>query len=159
MYATSSRHGTLDQAIKYARDDLKIRMPLALMLLSTLPGEPNKLGVSADYVETTTTKNGPCDHLAARKPPQVWTSKYGLRRVADHPTDRVVPRPVIGEVITLDRRPAVQPGWGAYPAPVNYPLILRETSGKTEEPGFEKEARTIWPTGGRAKDQATPDIV
>jgi hypothetical protein len=32
IYATTSRQGTLDQAIKYAVDDLKIRMPLALML-------------------------------------------------------------------------------------------------------------------------------
>ncbi len=39
IYATTSRQGTLDQAIKYAVDDLKIRIPLALMLLSTLPSE------------------------------------------------------------------------------------------------------------------------
>ena len=48
IYATTSRQGTLDQAIKYAVDDLKIRIPLALMLLSTLPSELDKLGVSAD---------------------------------------------------------------------------------------------------------------
>jgi hypothetical protein len=49
IYATTPRQGTLDQAIKYAVDDLKIRIPLALMLLSTLPSELDKLGVSADY--------------------------------------------------------------------------------------------------------------
>jgi hypothetical protein len=54
IYATTARPGTLDQAIKYALDNLKIRMPLALMLLSTLPSELDKLDVSADYVETTT---------------------------------------------------------------------------------------------------------
>ena len=37
IYATTSRPGTLDQAIKYAVGDLKIRVPLAMMLLSTLP--------------------------------------------------------------------------------------------------------------------------
>ena len=37
IYATVPKPGTLDQAIKYALDDLKIRVPLALMLLSTLP--------------------------------------------------------------------------------------------------------------------------
>ncbi len=49
IYATTSRQGTPDQAIKYALDDLKIRMPLALMFLSTLPTELDNLGVSADY--------------------------------------------------------------------------------------------------------------
>jgi len=39
VYATLSRQGTLDQAIKYALDDLKIRVPLAMMLLATLPSE------------------------------------------------------------------------------------------------------------------------
>jgi hypothetical protein len=60
IYATSSSQGTLDQAIKYALDDLKIRMPLALMFLSTLPSELDNLGVSADYVEKTTITDVPC---------------------------------------------------------------------------------------------------
>src|SRR6516165_2876004 len=66
VYATVSRLGTLDQVIKYALDDLKIRVPLAMMLLSTLPTELDKLVVSADYVETTTITDVPCDHVAAR---------------------------------------------------------------------------------------------
>src|SRR5215469_9420810 len=33
VYATVSRQGTLDQTIKYALDDLKIRVRLAMMLL------------------------------------------------------------------------------------------------------------------------------
>jgi len=81
FYATTSRPGTLDQAIQYALDDLKIRMPLALMLLSTLPSELDKLGVSADYVETTTITDVPCDHLAARTAGgvdfQVWVAQRG----------------------------------------------------------------------------------
>jgi len=45
IYATTARQGTLDQEIKYALDDLKIRMPLSLMFLSTLPSELDKLQV------------------------------------------------------------------------------------------------------------------
>jgi hypothetical protein len=79
IYATTRRQGTLDQAIKYALDDLKIRVPLALMLLSTLPTELDKLGVSADYVETTTITDVPCDHIAARTAGgvdfQVWVAQ------------------------------------------------------------------------------------
>jgi len=49
------------------------------MLLSTLPTELDKLGVSADYVETTTITDVPCDHLAARTAGgvdfQVWVAQ------------------------------------------------------------------------------------
>ena len=79
IYATTPRQGTLDQAIQYAVDDLKIRMPLALMLLSTLPSELDNLGVSADYVEKTTITDVPCDHLAVRTAGgvdfQVWVAQ------------------------------------------------------------------------------------
>jgi hypothetical protein len=79
VYATVSRPGTLDEAIKYAVDDLKIRIPLAMMLLSTLPSEVDNLVISADYVETTTLTDVPCDHLAARTSRgvdfQVWVAQ------------------------------------------------------------------------------------
>jgi len=79
IYATTPKQGTLDQAIKYALDDLQIRLPLGLMLLSTLPTELDNLGVSADYVETTTLMDVPCDHLAVRTAGgvdfQVWAAQ------------------------------------------------------------------------------------
>jgi hypothetical protein len=79
VYASVSRPGTLDDALKYAVDDLKLRVPLAMMLLSTLPSELDKLGVSADYVETTTLTDAPCDHIAARTSRgvdfQVWVAQ------------------------------------------------------------------------------------
>jgi hypothetical protein len=79
VYATVSKPGTLDQVIKYALEDLKIRVPLAMMLLSTLPDELDSLVVSADYVETTTITDVPCDHVAARTSRgvdfQVWVAQ------------------------------------------------------------------------------------
>jgi hypothetical protein len=79
VYATISKEGTLDQVIQYAVEDLKIRVPLAMMLLSTLPSEVDKLVVSADYVETTTITDVPCDHLAVRTDKgvdfQVWVAR------------------------------------------------------------------------------------
>src|SRR5215469_9228622 len=79
VYATVSKQGTLDQVVKYALDDLKIRVPLAMMLLSTLPSELDNLVVSADYVETTTITDVPCDHLAVRTAKgvdfQVWVAQ------------------------------------------------------------------------------------
>jgi hypothetical protein len=79
IYVTTARQGTLDQAIEYALDDLKIRMPLALIFLSTLPSEMDSVGVSADYVEKTTITDMPCDHLAVRTAGgvdfQVWVAQ------------------------------------------------------------------------------------
>jgi hypothetical protein len=60
-------------------DNLKIRMPLAVMFLSTLPSELDNLGVSADYVEKTTITEVPCDHLTVRTAGgvdfQVWIAQ------------------------------------------------------------------------------------
>jgi hypothetical protein len=79
IYATISKEGTLDQVIQYAVEDLKIKVPLAMMLLSTLPSEVDKLVVSADYVETTAITDVPCDHLAVRTDRgvdfQVWVAQ------------------------------------------------------------------------------------
>ena len=79
VYATVSKPGTLDDAVKYAVDDLKIRVPLAMMLLSTLPSELDNLVDSADYVETTTITDVPTDHIAARTSRgvdfQVWVAQ------------------------------------------------------------------------------------
>lgn len=66
FYVTVSRPGTLDEVIKYAVDDLEIRVPLAVLLLNTLPSQLDNLVVSADCVETTTITDVLCDHVAAR---------------------------------------------------------------------------------------------
>lgn len=79
VYAISPRPGSLDQAIKYVVGDLKVRVPLAMMLLSTLPSELDNRVASADYVEKTTISDVPCDHLAVRTAGgvdfQVWIAQ------------------------------------------------------------------------------------
>jgi hypothetical protein len=66
VYASTAKPGSLDQAIKYVVGDLKVRVPLAMMLLSTLSSELDSRVVSADYVEKTTITDVPCDHLAVQ---------------------------------------------------------------------------------------------
>jgi len=79
FYSTVSRPGNVDEIIQYAVNDLKIRVPLSTMLLSTLSSQLDDLIVSADYVETTTTTDVPCDHVAARTSRgvdlQVWVAQ------------------------------------------------------------------------------------
>lgn len=79
VYASASKPGTIDETIQYAVSDLKVRVPLAMMLLSTLPSEIDSRVASADYVEKTTILDVPCDHLAVRTRQgvdfQVWVAQ------------------------------------------------------------------------------------
>ena len=79
VYASASKPGTIDETIQYAVSDLKVRVPLAMMLMSTLPSEIDRRVVSADYVEKTTITDVPCDHLAVRTGQgvdfQVWVAQ------------------------------------------------------------------------------------
>lgn len=79
VYASASKPGTIDETIQYAVSDLKVRVPLAMMLLTTLPSEIDRRVVSADYVEKTTILDVPCDHLAVRTGQgvdfQVWVAQ------------------------------------------------------------------------------------
>jgi hypothetical protein len=79
VYATTSKPGGLDQAIKYAEADLKIRVPLSVMLLSNFPAVIQTRVIAADYVETARIADAPCDHVAARTSEgvdfQVWIAQ------------------------------------------------------------------------------------
>ncbi|MHC1727263.1 MAG: DUF2092 domain-containing protein [Syntrophobacteraceae bacterium] len=77
-YAITSKEGSVDQAIKYTVGELGVQMPLALMLLSTLPSELQNRVVAADTVAST-MMDVPCDHIAARTAEgvdfQVWVAQ------------------------------------------------------------------------------------
>ena len=62
----SRRSGSVDDAVRYVIQDLGIRLPLALMLVTTLPEELNQRLQSIDYVERDTLTPVPTDHLAGR---------------------------------------------------------------------------------------------
>ena len=103
IYASTSKPGTLDDAIKFAVGNLKIRFPLAMMLLSTFPSELESRVDSADYVEKTTVTDVPCDHLAARTAQdvdfQVWVAQgdtAGTQAYRDHLHGRNRAAPILG---------------------------------------------------------------
>ncbi len=80
IYAITSKPGTLDDAIKYLVRDLKLRLPLAMMLLSSFPAELEQRVTAADYVEFDTITTPPCHHVAARTDAvdfQVWVAAEG----------------------------------------------------------------------------------
>jgi hypothetical protein len=78
VYATTTRPGSVDEAIVYFVHDLGMRLPLAEMLTSHLAQRlPEQVRV-ADYVESSSIAGVPCDHLALRGDDadlQVWIAQ------------------------------------------------------------------------------------
>ncbi len=66
VVAATPQVGGLDDTIKYFVGELGMRLPLAALLLSTLPQELQARVQSIDYVEKTSLYGAPAHHLAAR---------------------------------------------------------------------------------------------
>jgi len=78
IYSQTTQPGDVDAAVRYAVSKLGIRVPLARMLISTLPQELQKLSTTVDYVEYNILGAMPTDHIAARTKNvdyQVWIRK------------------------------------------------------------------------------------
>jgi len=78
VYAQISRPGDIDGAIRYFINDLNMRLPLAVLLVSRLPDELGRRVQSLDYVERTTILGTPSHHLAGRTETvdfQVWVAE------------------------------------------------------------------------------------
>lgn len=78
VYARVEKPGTVDGAVVYLVRDLQMTLPLARMLLTTLPQELEKQVESVAYVEEDTLFDVPTDHLAARTAEvdfQVWVAQ------------------------------------------------------------------------------------
>ncbi|MFP5213718.1 MAG: DUF2092 domain-containing protein [Acidobacteriota bacterium] len=80
VVAGAARSGGLDDAVMYLVSDLGVRLPLAMMFVSTLPAELDRRVVAAEIVEKTTIMDVPCTQVAARTKEvdfQVWIPSEG----------------------------------------------------------------------------------
>jgi hypothetical protein len=66
VYGQVEKAGGVDDVIRYVVQDLDIRLPLALLLVTTLPEELDQRLEAIDYVERDTLTTVPTDHLAGR---------------------------------------------------------------------------------------------
>ena len=81
VYSQTSRPGDVDAAIRHAVGEMGIRVPLARMLVTSLPEELQKLSGEVDYVERNTLSATPTDHIAGRTDSvdyQFWITKDKL---------------------------------------------------------------------------------
>jgi hypothetical protein len=83
VYSQTSKQGSVDDILPYMIRELGIRVPLARMLVTTLPEEFKKLNTSVQYVERNTLDKTPTDHIAARTQSidyQIWIADDELPR-------------------------------------------------------------------------------
>jgi hypothetical protein len=77
VYATEPQQGGVDDTIVHFVSDLGMRLPLSVMLMTTMPAEFQKRLRSIDYVEKTGLESLPAHHLAARTDTvdfQIWVA-------------------------------------------------------------------------------------
>ncbi|NTW35169.1 MAG: DUF2092 domain-containing protein [Syntrophobacteraceae bacterium] len=80
MFASTEVKGDIDAAIKHFVGDLKMRLPLAMLWVTTLPKELEQRMLGADIVEISALQGTPCVHVAARGETvdfQVWIPTTG----------------------------------------------------------------------------------
>jgi len=80
VYAQLERPGSVDEAVRHVVRDLQVRLPLAMMVVTTLPAELEGRLQSLDYVEEDTLGEVPADHLAGRSEDvdfQIWIPQQG----------------------------------------------------------------------------------
>ena len=77
VYAQTPKPGTIDDAVVYFVRDLKMKLPLAVLLLTTAPTDLERRTQSLAYVEKTDILGAPAHHLAGRTDSvdyQVWVA-------------------------------------------------------------------------------------
>lgn len=77
VYSRAPQPGDIDTSVKFFVDDLGMRLPLALMLMSQFPEELHARVVEVDIVEDTDVLEKPTTHLAGSTQNldfQVWIS-------------------------------------------------------------------------------------
>ena len=75
VYAQTPKTGSIDDVIVYFVRDLGMKLPFAVLLLTTAPDELNRRTQTLDYVEKTGILGTPAHHLAGRTESvdyQVW---------------------------------------------------------------------------------------
>jgi hypothetical protein len=78
LYAQTAKPGTIDGAIVYFVRDLGMKLPLAVLLMTSARDELERRTQKLDYVEKTSILGAPAHHLAGRTESvdyQVWVAE------------------------------------------------------------------------------------
>ena len=80
VYAQVEKTGSVDDAVRHLVQHLQVRVPLALLLVTSLPTDLERRIEALAYVEQDRLTDAPTDHLAGRTADidlQVWIAREG----------------------------------------------------------------------------------
>lgn len=148
VYAQVEKPGTVDGAVVYMVKDLQMTIPLARILMTTLPQELDALVASSSYIEKDVLSDAPTDHIVASLPDvdvQLWVTEgeqalprkaiITYKHVPGHPQFRA-------EFVDWNLAPTFQPeifSWTPPKGTEQIPFLapvppIPETSAKAGEP-------------------------
>lgn len=152
VYAQAPQPGDLDATVKHFVRDLKMRLPLAPMLMKGLPDEFQRRIQSIEYVEHTDILGEPAHHIAARTATvdfQVWIADSDrplpLRIVMTYPMAEGQPQfwaqfskwdlsPAI-ETTAFQFTPPAEAKKISFAAQIPSPSVTPQASGNSEQGG------------------------
>lgn len=145
-YARVDKTGSVDDAVHYLVQDLQVRLPLALLLVTSLPEELKSRTEALDYVERDTLTPVPSDHLVGQTEDidfQVWIAA----------SDPPLPQRITITYKTDDGEPQFRADfsdWKLNPEIANAQLAFRPPDGAERIPFLVRVPKTA----GRAPDNA-----
>ena len=149
VYAQAPKAGTVDDAIVYFVRDLGMKMPLAVLLMTTAPSELDERTQTLDYIEKTDILGEPAHHLAGRTESvdyQVWIAAgdkpLPLRVVLTYRNEEGQPE-FRAQFSDWDLAPEVAAGMFTYEPPkaaqkISFLALLPQTAAPLTTAGGEK---------------------
>ena len=146
VYARVDKTGSVDDAVRHLVQDLQVRLPMALLLVSTLPEELKARIETLDYVERDALTPVPTDHLVGQTEDidfQVWIAA----------TDPPLPQRITITYKTDEGEPQFRADfsdWKLNPDITPAQLAFRPPDGAERIPFLVRVPRTA----GKASDDA-----
>ncbi len=156
VYAQVENTGSVDDAVRYLVRDLQVRVPLAVLLVTSLPDDLTRRIESLDYVEHDRLTEAPTDHLAGRTADvdfQIWIAREGEplpRRVVityKHADGQPQFWAVLSDWKLSPEVPAAELAFTPPPGAERIPFVMRVPKGDTFDINKSE------PEGGRNERQ------
>lgn len=144
VYSQIEGPGNVDDAVRYAVAELRVRLPLARMLVTSFPQEMSRLTTGVNFVERNTLGPEPTDHIAGNTAGvdyQVWVRD-------DNFPSRIV--------LTYRNAPG-KPQFRAEFRDWNTTPALRRDSFKYKPPADAEKIPTLLPVGPAIEPSLTED--
>lgn len=148
VYAQIEKTGSVDDAVRHLVQHLQVRVPLALLLVTSLPADLERRIEALAYVENDKLTDAPSDHLAGRTADidfQIWIAREGeplpRRIVITYKHEEAQPQfwALFSDWKLSPEVPAAQFAFAAPEGAERIPFVVRVPKG--DVPGTDKPVR------------------